>query len=115
MKITVTCEDDLLSAAEQILAGRLAFENRLTAGCYTISEIAKLHHMQPSDMNSFLCDMNILRKAGCRYQLHPRYRNQGYAVEYRKPKITHNGQLKYRVKLLWTEKGRELINNLIGN
>ena len=100
MKITVTCEEDLLNAAEQILASKMAFENRITAGCCTIAEIAKLHHMKPDDMNSFLCDI-------------PKYRNQGYAVEYRKPHITYHGQLKYKVKLLWTEKGREMINELI--
>lgn len=113
MKITVTCEEDLLNAAEQILASKMAFENRITAGCCTIAEIAKLHHMKPDDMNSFLCDIHILQRKGRRYQLAPKYRNQGYAVEYRKPHITYHGQLKYKVKLLWTEKGREMINELI--
>ena len=115
MKITVTCEEDLLNAAEQILASKMAFENRITAGCCSINEIAKQYHMPPEDMQSFLCDKHILQKMGRRYQLKPKFRNQGYAVEYRKPHITYHGQLKYKVKLLWTEKGREMISELIKN
>ncbi|WP_197018875.1 phage antirepressor KilAC domain-containing protein [Prevotella sp. P6B4] len=113
MKLTVTCEDDLLNAVEQIIASKMAFENRITAGCCTISEIAKAHHMTAADMNSFLCDVHILQKKGRRYLLAPKYRNGGYAVEYRKPHISYHGQLKYKVKLLWTEKGREMIEQLI--
>ncbi len=72
MKITVSCEEDLLNAAEQIIASKMAFENRITAGCCTIAEIAKQHHMKPDDMNSFLCDIHILQKKGRRYQLAPK-------------------------------------------
>ena len=56
MRITITCEEDLISASEEVVARKLAYENRFDDNCVTISQIAKPYHMEPADLNSFLCD-----------------------------------------------------------
>jgi phage antirepressor YoqD-like protein len=115
MRITITCEEDLISASEEVVARKLAYENRFDDNCVTISQIAKPYHMEPADLNSFLCDKKVQRKASGRYYLQPKYCGKGYAADRRRYYFTKDGRLKYTTTLVWTEKGREMIERMLKN
>ena len=108
MKITITCEEDVITASEQIIARKLAYENRfVNDDCYTVKQIAAPYHLKPGDLNSFLCDRHVQRKVGRSYVLEPKYRGKGYTADRRRYYFNADGQLHYKVEMLWTAKGRE--------
>ena len=87
MKITITCEEDVITASEQIIARKLAYENRfVNDDCYTVKQIAARS-----------------------YVLEPKYRGKGYTADRRRYYFNADGQLHYKVEMLWTAKGREFV------
>lgn len=83
----------------------LATENGLTT-----TEIASELGMSAIALNKALQDMKVQRKVGGRWVLTVAYINQGYDVE-----VTHvddGGKSRHAMK--WTEKGRKLIHELMG-
>ena len=110
MKITITCEEDVITASEQIIARKLAYENRfVNDDCYTVKQIAAPYHLKPGDLNSFLCDRHVQRKVGRSYVLEPKYSGKGYTADRRRYYFNADGQLHYKVEMLWTAKGREFV------
>jgi phage antirepressor YoqD-like protein len=83
----------------------LATDNGLTT-----TEIAAELGMSAISLNKALQDMKVQRKVGGRWVLTVAYINQGYDVE-----VTHvddGGKSRHAMK--WTEKGRKLIHELMG-
>ena len=91
---------------------RVKSEKR-TANCYSPTDIGKVYGMDGRDLNSFLCDIGIIRWAHGQWILTPKYRNQGLTET--KSFIYHgnNGHRKTQSRLVWTEKGREFVIGLI--
>ena len=87
-----------------------AYENRfVNDDCYTVKQIAAPYHLKPGDLNSFLCDRHVQRKVGRSYVLEPKYRGKGYTADRRRYYFNADGQLHYKVEMLWTAKGREFV------
>ena len=62
---------EVLHESEEIVGGQLDIANEESDGCFTVSEIAEVFNMDAHDLNSFLVDMNIQRRAGGQYRLTP--------------------------------------------
>ena len=81
--------------------------------CFTVTQIGKELNMTGHDLNRLLCEMRIQYVQSGQYLLYAEYARQGLAknrnIEY------HNtdGDLKTRTYLVWTEKGRDFIHQLI--
>ena len=106
-------DSDVLIEAEHIVGGRLDKFNEPADDCINISDIAAVYNMDPRDLNSFLVDKNIQRWAGGQYRLTPQYEGRGYTEDRLFIYYSREGKQKSRTNLVWTEKGRELIEKLI--
>lgn len=112
MKLLTTAQEVLLES-ENIVADQLAELNRESDGCFTVSQIAELYNMQPEDLNSFLVDQGIQRKRGGRYRLLSPYDDMGLAQDRSIFVYSLHGKLKIQTYLVWTERGRDFIIDLI--
>ena len=104
---------EVLHESEEIVGGQLDAANEESDGCFTASEIAEVFGMNAHDLNSFLVDMNIQRWCGGQYQLTPQYAELGLAADRLSISYSLKGKLKYNTYLVWTEKGRDFIMDLV--
>ena len=104
---------EVLHESEEIVGGQLDIANEESDGCFTVSEIAEVFNMDAHDLNSFLVDMNIQRWAGGQYRLTPQYAELGLAADRLSIGYSLKGKLKYNTYLVWTEKGRDFILDLV--
>ena len=106
-------DEEILEEADDIIGEELQELNKYTANCYSPTDIGKVYGMDGRDLNSFLCDIGIIRWTHGQWMLTPKYRNQGLTET--KSFIYHgnNGRRKTLSRLVWTEKGREFVIGLI--
>ena len=106
-------DEEILEEADDIIGEELQELNKYTANCYSPTDIGKVYGMDGRDLNSFLCDIGIIRWTHGQWMLTPKYRNQGLTET--KSFIYHgnNGRRKTQTRLVWTEKGREFVIGLI--
>ena len=106
-------DEEILEEADDIIGEELQELNKYTANCYSPTDIGKVYGMDGRDLNSFLCDIGIIRWTHSQWMLTPKYRNQGLTET--KSFIYHgnNGRRKTQSRLVWTEKGREFVIGLI--
>jgi phage regulator Rha-like protein len=106
-------DEEILEEADDIIGEELQELNKYTANCYSPTDIGKVYGMDGRDLNSFLCDIGIIRWTHGQWMLTPKYRNQGLTET--KSFIYHgnNGRRKTQSRLVWTEKGREFVIGLI--
>ena len=106
-------DEEILEEADDIIGEELQELNKYTANCYSPTDIGKVYGMEGRDLNSFLCDIGIIRWTHGQWMLTPKYRNQGLTET--KSFIYHgnNGRRKTQSRLVWTEKGREFVIGLI--
>ena len=106
-------DEEILEEADDIIGEELQELNKHTANCYSPTDIGKVYGMDGRDLNSFLCDIGIIRWTHGQWMLTPKYRNQGLTET--KSFIYHgnNGRRKTQSRLVWTEKGREFVIGLI--
>ena len=112
--LLVGCSDEeILEEADDIIGEELQELNKYTVNCYSPTDIGKVYGMDGRDLNSFLCDIGIIRWTHGQWMLTPKYRNQGLTET--KSFIYHgnNGRRKTQSRLVWTEKGREFVIGLI--
>ena len=109
----LTCDEEILDEADDILGDELAKLNRYSRFCHTASEIAKVFGMDGADLNSFLADKNIIRWARGQWRLTQKYKNLGLTEDRYKYVHSLNGQRKLVSYLVWTEKGRQFVLDLI--
>ena len=104
---------EVLHESEEIVGGQLDIANEESDGCFTVTQIAEVLDMSAHDLNSFLIDMKIQRWAGGQYRLTPQYTELGLAADRLSIGYSLKGKLKYNTYLVWTEKGRDFILDLV--
>ena len=112
LRLLATAQE-VLHESEEIVGGQLDIANEESDGCFTATEIAEVFNMNAHDLNSFLVDMNIQRWAGGQYRLTPQYAELGLAADRLSIGFSLKGKLKYNTYLVWTEKGRDFIMDLV--
>jgi phage regulator Rha-like protein len=112
LRLLATAQE-VLHESEEIVGGQLDAANEDSDGCFTATEIAKVFGMSAHDLNSFLVDMKIQRWGGGQYRLTPQYAELGLAADRLSIGYSLKGKLKYNTYLVWTEKGRDFIMDLV--
>ena len=112
LRLLATAQE-VLHESEEIVGGQLDIANEESDGCFTATEIAEVFNMNAHDLNSFLVDMNIQRWAGGQYRLTSQYAELGLAADRLSIGYSLKGKLKYNTYLVWTEKGRDFIMDLV--
>ena len=113
IKLIAANDEEVLNEADVIIGEELDDLNKYSDNCYTPTEVGKTFGMDGRDLNSFLADKGVIRWGHGQWQLTPDYLHRGLAEN--RSFIYHgrNGQRKTQSRLVWTEKGREFINDLI--
>jgi phage regulator Rha-like protein len=104
---------EVLHESEEIVGGQLDIANEESDGCFTVTQIADVLNMSAHDLNSFLLDQKIQRWAGGQYRLTPQYAELDLAANRLSVGYSLKGKLKYNTYLVWTEKGRDFILDLV--
>ena len=104
---------EVLHESEEIVGGQLDIANEESDGCFTVTQIADVLNMSAHDLNSFLLDKKIQRWAGGQYRLTPQYAELDLAANRLSVGYSLKGKLKYNTYLVWTEKGRDFILDLV--
>ena len=112
MKLLTTAQEVLLES-EHIVADQLAVLNQESDGCFSVRQIADVFNMRAEDLNSFLVDMDIQRKHCGRYYLLSEYEGRGLAQDRTIYYYSLEGKIKRKTYLVWTERGRDFIMDLI--
>ena len=105
----------VVKEADELIADELVEMNRHAKFCYTTTEIAKRYGMKGNDLLSFLRDRKVVMKHSGDYCVTSRYQNMDlisyrYSIRY-----SQQGKRLLKRSMVWTEKGREFINELLYN
>ena len=111
----LACDEEVLDAADEILGFELDELNEQSDHCYTPTEIGKVFGIEGRDLNSFLCDQGIIRWARGQWRLTPKYQHRGYTENRCFYYHSRKGHRKMESRLVWTEKGRDFLMELIKN
>ena len=111
-KLLIT-DQDVMHEAEMIIGRTLVSFNQNADGCITASDIAKAIGMEVKDLNSFLTDKKIQQWKRGQYRLTPEYEGLGLAQDRLFVYYSKDGKQKERTYLVWTQKGAEMIDNII--
>ena len=111
-KLLIT-DQDVMHEAEMIIGRTLVSFNQNADGCITASDIAKAIGMEVKDLNSFLTDKKIQQWKRGQYRLTPEYEGLGLAQDRLFIYYSKDGKQKERTYLVWTQKGAEMIDNMI--
>jgi len=103
---------DILKESENIMGRELEILNGDPKDYITTTEIAKAYGLEPGDLISFLRDKKVLMPRG-RQRLTSQYAESGLAENRHCRYYSLKGELKESIYLVWTEKGRDFINNII--
>ena len=109
----LACDEEVLDEADDILGDELARLNRYSRFCYTPTEIGKPFGMEGRDLNSFLCDRGIIRWARGQWRLTQKYLHQDLTEDRYNYVHALDGHRKLVSSLVWTEKGRQFILDII--
>lgn len=109
----LTCDEEILDEADDILGDELAKLNQHSRCCYTATEIGKVFGMDGRDLNSFLADRNIIRWARGQWRLTQKYLHRELTEDRYKYVHDLDGRRKLISYLVWTEKGREFLMDLM--
>jgi phage regulator Rha-like protein len=109
----LTSAQEVLQESENIVAGQLSVLNRESDGCFTVRQIAEVYNMRPEDLNSFLVDQNIQRWSGGQYRLTPALADSGLAQDRTIYYYSLEGKIKRKTYLVWTERGRDFIMDMM--
>ena len=111
----LACDEEVLDAADEILGFELDELNEQSDHCYTPTEIGKVFGIEGRDLNSFLADRGIIRWARGQWRLTPKYQHRGYTENRCFYYHSRKGHRKMESRLVWTEKGRDFLMELIKN
>lgn len=81
--------------------------------CFTTTQLAKELDMTAQELNRLLCEMNIQYWQSGQYLLYADYARQGYAKNRTHSHRGHDGLLHTHTYLVWTERGRDFIHQLL--
>ena len=106
-------DTDVLIEAERIVGVELTRNNQNADGCITTTDIARALGMETHDLNCFLTDRHVQRWQRGQFRLTAEYEGRGLAQDRLFFYYSREGKQKSRTYLVWTDKGRELIEQLI--
>jgi len=106
-------DEEVLDEADDILGDELARLNRNSRFCYTPTEVGKPFGLEGRDLNSFLCDRGIIRWARGQWRLTQKYLHMDLTEDRYNYVHAHDGHRKLISSLVWTEKGRQFIMDII--
>ena len=109
----LACDEEVLDEADDILGEELEKLNRESRFCYTPTKIGKVFGMDGRDLNSFLSDQKIIRWARGQWQLTQKYLHRELTANRYSYVHGRDGRRKLVSRLVWTEKGREFIMDMI--
>ena len=109
----LACDEEVLDEADDILGDELAKLNRYSKYCFTPTEIGKSLGMDGKDLNSFLADMNIIRWARGQWRLTQKYIHQDLTEDRYRYIHGEDGRRKLVSYLVWTEKGRQFVLDVV--
>lgn len=109
----LACDEEVLDEADDILGEELEKLNRESRYCYTPTEIGKAFGLDGRDLNSFLSDQKIIRWARGQWQLTQKYLHRELTANRYSYVHGRDGRRKLVSRLVWTEKGREFIMDMI--
>ena len=109
----LACDEEVLNEADEIIGDELDELNCLSDHCYTPTDIGKPFGLDGRDLNSFLADQKIIRWARGQWQLTKNYQHQGLTENRCFYYHGRNGRRKLASRLVWTEKGRQFVLDLI--
>ena len=109
----LACDEEVLDEADDILGEELEKLNRESRFCYTPTEIGKAFGLDGRDLNSFLADQKIIRWARGQWQLTQKYLHHELTANRYSYVHGRDGRRKLVSRLVWTEKGREFIMDMI--
>ena len=109
----LACDEEVLDEADDILGDELAQLNRYSRYCFTPTEIGKSIGIDARDLNSFLADMKIIRWARGQWRLTQKYLHQDLTEDRYRYIHDRNGRRRLESSLVWTEKGRQFVLDLI--
>ena len=107
-------DEEVLDEADDILGDELARLNRNSRFCHTPTEVGKPFGLEGRDLNSFLCDRGIIRWARGQWRLTQKYLHMDLTEDRYNYVHAHDGHRKLISSLVWTEKGRQFIMDIIG-
>lgn len=81
--------------------------------CFTTTQLAKELDMTAQELNRLLCEMHIQYWQSGQYLLYADYARQGYAKNRTHSHRGHDGLLHTHTYLVWTERGRDFIHQLL--
>lgn len=86
----------------------------LCTQCYTMTQIAKELNMSVHELTDKLIEMHIIFRQSGQYMLYAQFARLGLAKNRTAEKDMEDGSVKvFRPYLVWTEKGRTFIHNLM--
>lgn len=109
----LACDEEVLNEADDILGDELAKLNRYSHCCYTPTEIGKPFGLDGRDLNSFLADKKIIRWAQGQWRLTEKYQNQDLTEDRYRYVHGYDGRRKLVSSLVWTEKGRQFVLDML--
>ena len=84
-----------------------------SVSCFTVTQIGKELNMTGHDLNILLCQKHIQYVQSGQYLLYADYARQGLAKNRTFSREDKNGTLHTRTYLVWTERGRDFIHQLL--
>ena len=81
--------------------------------CITTTQLAKELDMTAQELNRLLCEMHIQYWQSGQYLLYADYARQGYAKNRTHSHRGHDGMLRTNTYLVWTERGKHFIHQLL--
>ena len=84
-----------------------------SVSCFTVTQIGKELNMTGHDLNVLLCQMGIQYSQSGQFLLYADYARQGLAKNRTFSREASDGTIRTRTYLVWTERGREFIHQLL--
>ena len=84
-----------------------------SVSCITTTQLAKELGMTAQELNRRLCEMRIQYWQSGQYMLYAKYARKGLAKSRTRMHTTTDGLLFAEIYLVWTERGREFIHQLL--
>ena len=109
----LACDEEVLDEADDILGDELEKLNRYSRFCYTPTEIGKPFGLDGRDLNSFLADQKIIRWVRGQWRLTEKYKHQDLTEDRYRYVHGLDGRRKLVSSLVWTEKGRQFLLDLL--
>ena len=111
MKAAIESRDEVI--AELLPRADYADEVLDSVSCITTTQLAKELGMTAQELNRRLCEMRIQYWQSGQYMLYAEFARQGFAKSRTHKRVLKHGMVITEMYLVWTERGREFIHQLL--